>query len=67
MPEPHPGGLDHDGPYETVAGLGDTLAASALAAVVGAGCEADIAGDLASVGELPVENGGRGRTDTVQA
>ena len=45
------------------AGLGDALAASALAAVIGAGRQADIAGDLASVGELPVidfpgENGG---------
>ena len=29
-------------------------AASALAAVIGAGRQADIAGDLASVGELPV-------------
>ena len=70
--EPHPGGLDHDGAHETVAGLGDALAASALTAVIRAGCEADIAGDLASVGEPPVidlpgENGGRGRTDAVQA
>jgi len=53
MLEPQPGGLDHDGAHEAVAGLGDALAAPALAAVVGAGREADIAGDLASVGKLP--------------
>ncbi len=57
---------------QAVAGLGDTLAASALAAVVGAGCQADIAGDLAPVSELPVidltsENGGGDRANTIQA
>ncbi len=70
--EPHPGRLDHDGPYETVAGLGDALAASALAAVVGARCQADIADDLAPVSELPVidltsENGGGDRANAIQA
>jgi len=72
MLEPQPGGLDHDGAHEAVAGLGDALAAVALAAVIGAGRQAEIAGDLASVGELPVidfpgENGGRGRTDALEA
>jgi hypothetical protein len=57
---------------QAVAGLGNALAASALAAVVGAGCQADLAGDLAPVSELPVldltsENGGGDRANAIQA
>jgi len=57
---------------QAVAGLGNALAASALAAVVGARCQADIAGDLAPVSKLPVidltsENGGGDRANTIQA
>ncbi len=72
MPEPRPSRLDHDMANPAVAGLGNALAASALAAVIGAGCQADRAGDLAPVSKPPVidltsENGGGDRANTIQA
>jgi hypothetical protein len=72
MPEPEPSGLDQGIANQAVAGLGDTLATSSIAAVIGAGCQADIAGDLAPVSKLPVidltsENGGGDRANAIQA
>ena len=71
MPEPEPGGLDQGIASQAVAGLGDSLAASSIAAVIGAGGKADIACDLSSIGEPPVidfpgENGGDCRANAVQ-
>ena len=72
MPDPQPGGLDQGITSHTVARLGDALAASSFAAVIGAGGKADIACDLSSIGEPPVidfpgENGGEGRANALQA
>ncbi len=53
MPEQEPGGLDQGITNQAVAGLGDALAAPSIAAVIGAGGKADIACDLAPVGEPP--------------
>ena len=57
MLQPEPGGLNHDAAHKTIAGLRYALAVPALAAVVRAGCKADEAGDLTSVGELSVTRG----------
>ncbi len=54
MPEPESGGLDQGIASQAVAGLGDSLAASSIAAVIGAGGKADIACDLPSIDELPI-------------
>ncbi len=71
MPEPEPGGLDHGIANQTIASLGDTLAASAVTAVIGTGRETDIVRDLSPIGEvaiinLPGEDGGKSRADALQ-
>jgi hypothetical protein len=54
MPEPKPGGFNHGDPSQSIARLRDALAAMTIAAIIGTGRDADIAGDLASIIEVAV-------------
>ena len=56
MPEPKPCGFDHGHPGQTIAGLGDALAAVSIAAVIGTGGNPDIAGHLPSIGKPAIIN-----------
>ena len=54
MPEPKPCSFDHGPPGQTIAGLGDALAAVSIAAVIGTGGNPDIAGHLPSISKPAV-------------
>ena len=54
MAEPKPCRFDHGNPGQSIARLGDALAAVSVAAVIGTGCNPDIACDLSAIGELPI-------------
>src|SRR5258708_758005 len=69
--QPHPGGFDHRGSGARIAGLADPLLDRQPAAAPRAAGQAEIAADLAAVGEVAIillanQGGGKLRSDALE-